>query len=260
MIMVQQKKTHISFLIVTYRSAQALAVCVAQIRSRAQNTSYDILIGNNDDVPCNITGDDVCIIENEKNIGFGAAHNILATQASGDVLFFLNPDTHTFSAQLCALTEQLHNHRIGIVAPAIMTDTHTPEQWSYGSRVTPLRIVWNNLFGQEQACSAHRQSVDWVSGAAFAMRRGLFREMGGFDEQFFLYYEDVDLCRRVRDAGYQIIRDAAYSVCHIGGAQTQEHTIQKTHYYHSQYLYIAKYYGNVIAEFLRFLQRLTHRI
>jgi N-acetylglucosaminyl-diphospho-decaprenol L-rhamnosyltransferase len=86
-----------------------------------------------------------------------------------------------------------------------------------------------------------------VSGCALIIRRSVFQEIEGFDENFFLYFEDVDLCKRVKNKGYKVIVDNRTSIIHLGGKSIEQRQTRKKYYYVSQDYYFGKY-GNYISK------------
>lgn len=257
---INTKKIQISFLIVNYNSSKVLAECINSLKNIAKKYSYEIIIGNNDNEFIELNDKKIKIINNSKNLGFGKANNIIAKVAVGRVLIFINPDTHSFNFDFCDIINLL-NDDVGIIAPTILNNKGNYEKWSYGKTVSPLTIIANNIFKFKNLCHDKKYcSVGWVSGAVFCIKRQLFNNIGGFDERFFLYYEDVDLCKRVLKLNFKIIKSDKFSVMHIGGTSMTKKSIQKKYYYDSQHLYISKYYGKILANILKFLRKITHGI
>ena len=168
----------------------------------------------------------VCLQENR---GFGPANNVGASHAGGQYLFFLNNDTLLLEdtpGQLArCFEEQSH---IGICGPKIVNEDGT-FQVSFG-RGPSMIGEWKTRRLQRRASRENRRRprtslhdirlpkrVDWVTGAALMIPKNLFRRIGGFDEQFFMYFEDVDLCRRVAAEGYQIRFVPETKLVHFGG-------------------------------------------
>ncbi len=254
------KNIQISFLIVNYNSSKVLIECIKNLKDISKKYSYEIIIGNNDKEFLKLKEEKVKMINNSKNLGFGKANNIIAGIAVGQVLIFVNPDTHSFNINFCDIIKSLKNG-VGIVAPAIFNDKNEIEKWSYGKTISPLTIIINNIFKFKNFCYNNKNcSVGWVSGAVLCIKRQLFIEIGGFDNRFFLYYEDVDLCKRVLDSGLKIIKNDKFSVTHIGGSSIREKSMQKKYYYDSQYLYINKHYGKISANILRLLCKIKYGI
>lgn len=148
------------------------------------------------------------------NAGFGAACNRGASLGDAKVIVFLNPDAVIEADALARLVEVLDDPTIGVVSPRLVYPDGAPQQvrWPYPS----AGGAWAEAFG------AHRvlpQSADgFVVGACFAIRREAFEAAGGFDERFWLYGEEADLCRRVADLGWTVTYTPRATAVHVGGA------------------------------------------
>jgi N-acetylglucosaminyl-diphospho-decaprenol L-rhamnosyltransferase len=169
------------------------------------------------------------VVEMGRNAGFGAGSNAGAKAGSAPAILFLNPDGDMQPDQVLALAEAFERDAaVGAAGPHILETDGTTQ---LSMRRTPrLRSAFaeafflNNLLpgaswtseivadGYEQA-----RDVEWLSGAVLAVRRSAFEEVGGFDERFFLYSEDVDLCTRLRRAGYRLRYDPRAIARHAGG-------------------------------------------
>lgn len=258
--MQQQNIPHISFLIVNYNSRDVLSRCLRELGTLLRGVRYEVLIANNDVEPLTVR-DPRCVIHHiGENIGFGRAHNYLAKRATGDILCILNPDTYAFSKNFLTLANEI-TPKGGIVAPALLERDGSRQPWTMGGRVTPLSIIATNITKRPKPwlrdVSCH---TEWVSGAVFFIPRTLFLEVNGFDEGYFLYYEDVDLCRRIRDRGHTIIWNPNVTVTHTSGASTRDTDIQKKHYFTSQRFYITKFYGSLIGTLFYIVRKLIHPV
>lgn len=165
------------------------------------------------------------LIANAQNQGFGAACNQGAAAATTPYVLLLNPDCtcdHATVAQLLAVAE--HDPQAAIVAPQVMTKRGTPEV-SYRMGL----LTWKSTLKP----AAHGLlCVEFVTGACFLMRKTAFDAIGGFDEAYFMYYEDEDLCLRLRKAGFAIVVEPAAVVQHFArsGSQQSDHS----HYFAKQ--------------------------
>lgn len=178
----------------------------------------------------------VTLVAVEHNVGYGAAANIGVGYAVADIILLLNSDTRLQPESLDALRDFLDEHPdAGIVGPRLANPDGTLQASIYPFP-TPLQILlqesglgrvarWAD-FSREasQRRSAHDRicSVPWVLGAVLAIRRCAFESIGGFDDSFFMYYEEVDLCLRMRDKGWEIYFAPVTTVTHVGGASTSQ--------------------------------------
>ncbi len=197
------------------------------------------------------------VIDAGGNIGFGAACNRGAREAHAEALLFLNPDTRFVAGSLLGWAVEFISDQRLISAPVVTHDRHE-EAWNNGRTISPVSILLQNIFPSDCFWSwyAGLFSPDWVSGAAFMIRRSDFVEVGGFDERFFLYYEDVDLCRRAQQAGLSIHKSRRAVFDHQGGLSHISRSSQKQAYFCSQDLYIGTYYGQRWVRILRLLRAL----
>jgi GT2 family glycosyltransferase len=168
----------------------------------------------------------VRVLEAGANLGFAAASNRGWRATSAPLVLFLNPDAQVAPGAVEALCRVLERRpEVGIVGPATFNPDGTP-QVSFGRDLTPPR-EWRQrrlvrgvaardprtLLEVLALCSREREP-DWVSGSCLLARRSLLEQLGGFDERFFLYEEDADLCRRARQAGAHVVFTPAARVVH----------------------------------------------
>ena len=183
----------------------------------------------------------VHIVESERNLGFGGGNNLGARSAGSEYLFLLNSDAVANPGCIAALHDILKKHSdIGLVAPSVrLADTGDLQPGTHGVFPTPRAL----LTRQTTASRADDLEPDWISGVAFLARRAEFEALGGFDESLFMYYEDVDLCRRYRLRGLKVAREPKVTVVHKLGQSGIGNPRHKTVYYESQdrYLRLAGY-------------------
>lgn len=148
----------------------------------------------------------VKIVRNVTAKGFGANHNAAFNLAEAEYFCVLNPDIRLENDPFPHLIAELANPAIGIAAPLIVSPSGRPED-SARRFPTPLSILKKALSrkqGPEYVFGETPVFPDWVGGMFMVFRSAVFREMAGFDEDYFLYYEDADLCWRLRRCGYEV--------------------------------------------------------
>jgi N-acetylglucosaminyl-diphospho-decaprenol L-rhamnosyltransferase len=173
---------------------------------------------------------DVNVIEAASNRGFASGCNLGAAAGASPYVVFLNPDARIDRHSLALLAREAEAPGVGAVAPRILSSEGELEhsQRRFPSLVSTFaqalflhrlfrRSAWTDEVVRDDAVYESPQSPDWVSGACVLVRRSVFEEVGGWDESFFLYSEDTDLCRRIRSAGYDVRFQPAATVTHIGG-------------------------------------------
>jgi len=160
------------------------------------------------------------------NRGYGAGANVALTAAQAEYVLVLNADTRLQRGALAALVDYLAEHpQVAVVGPRVVSEAGAVEHT--GRRFqTPLELLLqeSGLHMLVDARRRHRspQRVDWVLGAALALRRDAVLSVGGFDESYFLYGEEVDRCLRLRQAGWETHYAPVATVFHVGGASTSQ--------------------------------------
>ena len=175
----------------------------------------------------------VVLVRSETNIGYGSAANRGVAAGAGEYALVLNADAHLHAGAVEALIEELDLHpETGIVGPRLV-DAEGQAQPSCARFPTAGRMflhetgLWKLLRSTKVGARARPffdldepGVVPWVLGAALAIRRRSFDAVGGFDPQYFMYYEEVDLCRRLAAGGTLTRFTPAATIGHIGGAST----------------------------------------
>jgi len=229
----------ISVVIVAADSGDDLSACVEAVL--ACGDALEILISDNAStdgsvaaVAARFAGDArVHVLHNDANLGFGTGCNRAAATARGDLLLFLNPDCQVERDTLVRLRECLANDpAIGLLGVRIVGSDGKAEPASRRrdpllrralmtlSGLAHLEQRWPALAGTHLPAdvdAAEPETVEAVSGALMLLPRAVFERLGGFDERYFLHCEDLDLCRRVRDAGLRAACANRITVVHRKG-------------------------------------------
>ncbi|HWQ60359.1 MAG TPA: glycosyltransferase family 2 protein [Candidatus Fimivivens sp.] len=201
-------------------------------------------------------------IELSENRGFGAAANVAAAAAHGDILCFLNPDTEFHSGSLESVLRMFCGHReVGIIGAGLVSGKDDePEPWSAGETLTFRRLIQNKIrtfFGWKYRPPCQPIATGWVSGGALFIRRDLFESLKGFDTGFFLYFEDMDLCLRSREIGYHCVLLPSLSFVHSGGSSRISDASRKAQYFASQDRFFAKHRPKWEGILIRYLRSLS---
>jgi N-acetylglucosaminyl-diphospho-decaprenol L-rhamnosyltransferase len=178
----------------------------------------------------------LCLIQNPDNRGFAAACNQGAAGSTADYLLFLNPDTKVYPdtvAKSVACMESPESSRIGILGVQMVDETGTVLR--HCTRLLATRYFMNVMLGLNRVSPDrfpahaydewnHLQSrqIEHVIGAFFFVRHSLFATLGGFDERFFVYYEDVDLSLRASQAGWTVYYLASTHCYHACGGSSRQ--------------------------------------
>lgn len=211
----------ISCVIVGYRSLDCLKSCIESLRLQ-ENVDFEIIVVDNDsrDGTAEFLGEsrNIKSVVLDRNRGFGAAANIGAGEAEFKYLFILNPDTVVPSGALKKLRDAVESlPGFGLLAPVLeypdgrvqLSARAFPGRRDFllsrGSPLFKLGITGEKEAGYILPGGDEPLEVPAVSATAIMVRTSLFAEVGGFDERFFMYLEDIDLCRRIREKGSPVI-------------------------------------------------------
>jgi hypothetical protein len=160
----------------------------------------------------------LAIIRNRTPRGFASNHNTAFRMKPSEYFAALNPDLRLTRNPFPPLKSLLQDQKVGVAAPLILNVNNEIED-SARRLPTPLKIIKRHLPGGpgprgDYPAGGSIFSPDWVAGIFLVLPSRVFAQLNGFDERYFLYFEDVDLCCRVRQAGYQILLDPGVSVVH----------------------------------------------
>lgn len=226
----------LSVLIVNFNGRQFLDECLASL-ARHLSCTYEVVVVDNASSDGSVehlrrAHPGVRLVPNTRNAGFAAGNNLAARHARGRFLLLLNNDTVVASA-LDPMVELMQaDASIGALGCALFLGDGRRQE-SIGREHTAWRLLlsWLPLQALSAGGWARRSlpagsstyrsacaGVEWVSGACLLTRSGLWQQLGGLDERYFMYVEDADYCRRVRDAGHRVAYSDCSRVVHFEGA------------------------------------------
>ncbi|MFB6225399.1 MAG: glycosyltransferase family 2 protein [Candidatus Paceibacteria bacterium] len=241
----------VSVIIVSYNTQDMVTQCLQSLEDHG-DVSYEVILVENhprgDVSRVQEAFSYITVVYNSENTGFGGGNNVGVSYAKGAYLLCLNPDTRVQSGQLSRLVHILQEDpQIGSIGCALMQTTSTLQPHQYGQTLTVRNLLTQSFAFPQEACSPSQipewHSVEWHSGGAFICRKEVFEDVGGFDERFFLYFEDMDLCARLRMNGYACYWTSYVQIYHEEGG-TQAQTLRmKRRYYASQRTYMRTYRG-----------------
>lgn len=230
----------LSVVIVSWNVRDLLQTCLESLRPEWERTWAEVIVVDNastDGTP-DLVRDHypaVRLIANAANRGFGAANNQGMAAAGGRYILLLNPDTVVLPGALETLVAFIEAHpRIGMVAPRLLNADgslqrnafHFPGLMQVTLDLFPLHprlmeSVLNGRYGREPRANGPF-AIDHPLGAAMLVRHAVWEETGGFDEDYFMYAEEVDWCWRIRHAGWMIWQVPAAEIVHYGGQSTRQ--------------------------------------
>ena len=252
MIKMTEFSKKLSIIIIPFHSAGHLERCVVSIYQKLGDSfSWEIILVNNDkdqdvaEFPMDFSK--IKLLDHKKNVGFGAGMNLGANLAEGEFLLLLNPDTEIISEDIFRVFDEFSkDDNIGIIGGGIADRKNQNQEWSAGKELSIYNLVRNNLgVSRSEAIwnSPEKVECDWVAGTVMFIKKDLFEKLGGFDERFFMYFEDVDLCRRARHLGKKVIFFPELKIFHGSGESYKDKRLQKKHYYDSMEKYFQKNHG-----------------
>jgi N-acetylglucosaminyl-diphospho-decaprenol L-rhamnosyltransferase len=231
-----------SVIVVTANSGPLASRCVERVLS--SNAEVELILVDNasrdgqvERIADRFAADPrLSILRNEANIGFGPACNRGAALARGDALLFLNPDCLIEADTIAGLCDQAQRYSdVGVLGVRVL-DAGGKVETASRRRDPTLRRSLNSLTGlsrfahrfpasagidmPEPSASTGLEPVDAISGACMFVPRNVYDRLGGFDEGYFLHCEDLDLCRRARDAGLAVLYVPTLSVRHEQGSSS----------------------------------------
>lgn len=224
----------ISVITVNYRTKHETERMIRSLMAHRPSEVEVLVVENGSgDQLQHLTEIDPCVqvIESGVNLGFAGGCQLAASRAKGDVLVLVNPDIVFTQDALTPLAQALHTDTsIGVAGISLknMDGSQQSCVWRFPTPLDQFLLLLKipHLFpniGPIQRWTAkdmnyhHDQDVDQVMGACFGMRRAVWDELNGLDSGFFMWYEEVDFCRRARDAGYRIRFLSTISAQHEGG-------------------------------------------
>jgi len=250
----------LSIILVNFNDRPHLGACLESVRAATESLSAEIILVDNhseDGSPEFVreTFPWVELIANDRNSGFAKANNAGIRASSGRFILFLNTDTVVPPDSLAALVAELKQRpEAGAIGPALVRE-NSSFQVSFGKDIGFFAELRQKLFLNPYYKMALRfshkvRSVGWLSGACLLVRRDAAGAAGLFDENFFIYFEDLDLCRRIRNLGLELLYDPAVKVVHLGGATTAARKSRSRLFYRESQLYYYEKHGAGLSVFL----------
>jgi len=254
---------NVSIVIINFKVKKELFNCLLSIYPSKQRVSFEIIVVDNDKK--NTIEEDlkkqfpkVKYVKSPGNIGFGAGNNLGARYAKGGYLFFLNPDTEVLGGTIDALYKFISSkENVGAVSPLIL-DKDGKTSFVQGSQhLTLLRAIFSLSFIHKifpNSSIAKKfflndwdkktiKKTDVVPGTAFMIGKNIFNKIGGFNEKFFLFFEEADLSKRINALGLKNYIIPQAKIIHLGGQSTSKREDIKEIFDRSKFYYFKKWHG-----------------
>ncbi|MBU1026165.1 MAG: glycosyltransferase family 2 protein [Candidatus Margulisbacteria bacterium] len=226
----------LSIVIVSWNVSDLLKECLASIYANQESLNLEVFVvdNNSQDNTCSMVKKEfpqVQLIENKENLGFTRANNQAIRKASSKYIFVLNPDTIVQPQALSNIVKFMEEHPdCGALGPKLLNPDGTLQLScrSFPTLKTQLytTLFLDNLFPKSKLFGKHLMSywphneikeIDQPMGAAILLRKETLDQVGLFDENIFVFYDEVDLCYRIKKAGFKIMFTPAAQITHYGG-------------------------------------------
>jgi GT2 family glycosyltransferase len=251
----------VAAVLVNYNAGQELRAALQSISDDLVGREWEGVVVDNasaDGSPAIVAefAPNVRLVRNLENVGFGRGVNQGVAATTAPFVLIMNPDCRLVAGALAALEQQLRRHpECAIVGPRILDPDGSVQGSARGDpdmltglfgRTSALRTLLPKLSVSRRNVVSHAVTddgeasagVDWLSGACMLARRDAFEKAHGFDERYFLYWEDADLCRRLRALGYHVRYVPGATAIHRVGHSSQHARASATRAFHdSAYLY-----------------------
>ncbi len=269
----------VSIIIVSWNVASLLEACLRSIKASISTSAYtaetivvDSASTDNTVARLRQNFPDVILLPQTENFGFTRCNNIGLAAAGGRYLFLLNPDTELIRDALPQLLDYLEAHPpVGIIGPhTLNTDgTHQSTRRRFPTlRTAIFESTWLQPLAPRTLLNRYTcadfpddsiAEVDWVQGSALLARRAVYEQIGGLDEGYIMYSEELDWCRRAKAAGWQVVYHGGARIIHHGGRSSEQATTHKHVYFQTSKLrYFRKYHGRSSAQILRVILLLNY--
>jgi GT2 family glycosyltransferase len=253
----------LSIVILCWNDLKVISDCLRSIYSGTHSTTFEVIVSDNGSTDGSIAFirekyPQVRVIENGENLRFSKGNNVGIREARGEYVLILNPDTIIHDGALDQWIEFADRH---------------PEAGGFGCRVLnadgsyqgcarPFPTIWrewlaalylrplgylSDLFIADKYVRWSGETeriIDWQAGCSLMVRGTLLKQLGGFDERFYYYYEDLDLCHQIWDADFPIVYSPKVVITHLVGQSVKSFRIAfELDKYRNRYRYFYKYFG-----------------
>ena len=251
----------VSIILVNYKTKELTINCIKSIQEKTKDLKYEIILVDNASNDGSIETiekkyPNIKIIKNDTNLGFGIANNIGIKNSNGKYILCLNTDTILINNAIKLMydfMEKSANQKIGACGGNLMhvdmTPAHTgfsfPNVWNCSSLFWINKFLFKQYYAPKEIKSV--VDIDFITGADLFIRKSVLDDIGYYDENIFMYYEDVDLCLRMKKAGYRRVLIPEPQIIHLEG-QSSKNFLKKTknsvkgkyYYLNKHKLYLSK--------------------
>jgi len=267
----------LSIIIVSWNVADLLAACLDSILANPPSLSIEIIVVDSDSSDSSVVMirekyPTVKLLPQSENLGYTRCNNVGLKAASGRYLMLLNPDTEIIGDALSSMIAYLDVHpEVGIIGPHTLNSdgrTQLTKRRFPTLALAFFESTWLQDFAPKKLMDRYYAAdvpyedvaeVDWVQGSALMARQVVYEQIGGLDEGYFMFSEELDWCKRAKDAGWQVVYMGTAQIIHHGGKSTDQIAARKHIYFHQSKLrYFRKYHGWLVAQILRIFLLLNY--
>ncbi|WP_297573713.1 glycosyltransferase family 2 protein [uncultured Deefgea sp.] len=232
-------KPILSVIVVAYNNEAEIVSCLASIHQACLGLHYEVIVVDNASRDASVAqirafDSEICVLQSKVNLGFAAGNNLAFKAAQGQFLALVNPDARPEAHALtCAVSWLQERPHIGMAGGRLLAENgqDQPSARCFPSVLNDFlvisglsnRFAKSRFFGRVDRTWADpnlASPVDWVPGAFVVLNAAILAQVGVFDERFFLYFEEVDLCRRIKTAGFEVWYQPDWRAVHIGGVSS----------------------------------------
>lgn len=255
----------LSIIFVYYNTPGEIVKSVQSIPRAADNIYYEIIIVDNASSKqissIIIRNKNVKIIKNDQNYGYGKALNQGVKRASGKYILLVNSDTQFNKYAIKDMVDRLRkDNKIGVLGPLIVNEKGKMLQSISSMPLLPralvifsfLRKIWptnifHKIYHNENLDRTREQVVDVVGGVCILIKKSVFEKVDGFDERFFMYFEEADFCYRIKKLGYKIVFYPKAKIIHFEGRSIQDKKKIQKIFEQSRLHFFIKYHGLIFG-------------
>ena len=254
--------TDVSIILINYNTKDLTVQAINSIYEQTNDLSYEIIVVDNNSQDGSVEAikenfENVKVIVNKENLGFGTANNIGIKQASGKYIFCLNTDTLLLNNAIKILYDFMEKHPNVACCGGNLYDKEHNHVFSHGIFLTPfakfiktfgLKYLFPKEVKRLKADYTNKldeiKPVEFICGADLMLRKSILDEVGTFNEQFFLYYEEVELQKRIKNANYEIYIVPSAKIVHLESASSTNKLRKKSIFLKSEYIYLKNCYSH----------------
>lgn len=260
----------ISIILINFNTPQITKECLDLLIQLKSKLNLDIIVIDNGSTDNSVKilqssfNEEISFIKNSQNLGFASANNQGAAIAKGEYLVFLNSDIlidDDFISPCINILEK--NKSLGAVSPQLLNIDRKLQKSAFGVFPSIGRLITQKTKKDPTLQFINNYAlVDWISGCAFIIKKTIFNQINGWDSNFFLYYEDIDICKNLRCNSHRVAVCKNSNIVHLGGQSLKSEKVKRNHFYKSQDYYFSKWHGEksmYLVQLFRSLYKVCQR-